>query len=84
VIGKGAGADEDKCDVCTLDVGCHDLGQHTDGLELKAQAQDPIASDKGILTDTCYLASMKMLNMSGVKFRQHRLQRSIIIAASSK
>ncbi len=34
----------------------------------------------GAATDTCYLASMKLLTLAGVRLRQHRLQRSIVIS----
>lgn len=32
--------------------------------------------------DPCYLASMRLLQLAGIRLRQHRLQRSIVLGCS--
>lgn len=54
------------------------------------QQQQQAAADEGagmvdearVEPDPCYLASMRLLQLAGIRLRQHRLQRSIVLGCS--
>ena len=41
-----------------------------------------LMSEARVEPDPCYLASMRLLQLAGIRLRQHRLQRSIVLGCS--